>query len=129
MPKFPTFFRADEEITPSKTSPSPNEWFGTDKTKWRTDGPSLPTVSEENDDSYDGWREFYQGHPRDPMDNELQVGDSQNESLRFKNSSADPRSLIYFLEQAAEIFEAKGHIDLAAECERLCEMYAEDVNA
>lgn len=119
MPKFPTFFRADEEIDPAEQStPSPNEWFGFEKTKYR----STPTFSEDEEEHYDGWREFQQGHPRDPMKNELLNDQSRENSLKFKNEQNDPRRLIFVLEHAAEIFEAEGHTDLAAECEHLCEL-------
>ena len=42
MPKYPTFFRADDEIEPTeKGTPSPNEWFGLEKTKFRS-SPTFP---------------------------------------------------------------------------------------
>ena len=117
MPKYPTFFRADEEIEPSKkNSPSPNEWFGREKTKFKTS----PAFSEENDENT-GWRDFFQGHPRDPMGNELLVDDTKQKSLRFKNENNDQRRLVYILENMAAIFEELGHLDLAAECEDICE--------
>jgi hypothetical protein len=122
MPKYPTFFRADEDIEPAEMgTPSPNEWFGREKTKYHTS----PAFSADEEESYDGWREFQQGHPRDPMKNELLNDQSRENSLKFKNEQDDSRRLIFVLEHAAEVFEAEGHTDLAAECEHLCEL-AED---
>lgn len=119
MPKYPSFFRADEEIEPAEQgTPSPNEWFGPAPTKFR----SSPAFSEDEESGNDGWREFYQGHPRDPLKNELLNDESRENSLKFKDEQGDSRRLIFVLEQAAEVFEAEGHIDLAAECENLCEM-------
>jgi len=123
MPKYPSFFRADEEIEPSeKHSPSPNEWFGREKTKYH----SSPAFSEDEEEHYDGWRQFQQGHKRDPMKNELLIDHDQSQgsdpSLKFKDETNDPRRLIFVLEHAAEVFEAEGHTDLAAECEHLCEL-------
>ena len=125
MPKYPTFFRADDDIEVSdKGSPSPNEWFGMDKTKFRTPHPALSADEEEETD---GWRQFFKGsQPRDPLKNELLNDKSRGESLRFKNALEDKRALVYVLEQAAEIFEAEGYIDLAADCERICESALED---
>ena len=49
MPKYPSFFRADDEIEPaSKGTPSPNEWFGREKTKFR----SSPTFSEDEEEHW-----------------------------------------------------------------------------
>ena len=120
MPKYPTFFRADDDIEPAEQcTPSPNEWFGPEKTKFR----SSPTFSEDEEENpYDGWREFQQGHPRDPMKNELRPAQSGENSLKFKDEESDPRRLIFVLEHAAEVFESAGHTDLAAECENLCEL-------
>jgi hypothetical protein len=122
MPKYPSFFRADDEIEPAtKGTPSPNEWFGPEKTKYR----SSPTFSEDEEgaqEHYDGWREFQNGHPRDPMKNELLNDQSRENSLKFRDEQNDPRRLIFVLEHAAEVFEAEGHLDLAAECENLCEL-------
>ena len=124
MPKYPSFFRADEDIEPSeKGTPSPNEWFGLDRTKFRNS--SSPAFSTDEEVENDGWREFYQGHSRDPLKNELLNDESQENSLKFKNEKNDSRRLIFILEQAAEVFEAEGHIDLAAECERMCELALE----
>ncbi len=123
MPKYPSFFRADDEIEPAEQgTPSPNEWFGPEKTKFR----SSPTFSEDEEDHYDGWREFQNGHPRDPMKNELLPAHSGDNSLKFKDEQNDPRRLIFVLEHAAEVFEAQGDLDLAAECECLCELALEE---
>ena len=78
-------------------------------------------AGEEEQNPYDGWREFQQGHPRDPMKNPLLPAQSGENSLKFKDEQSDPRRLIFVLEHAAEVFEAEGHTDLAAECEELCE--------
>ena len=119
MPKYPSFFRADDEIDPAENgTPTPNEWFGRDSTKFR----SSPAFSEDEESENDGWRQFYQGHPRDPLKNELLNDGSREDSLKFKNEQDDSRRLVFVLEQAAEVFEVEGHIDLAAECERLCEL-------
>ncbi len=131
MTNYPSFFRADEEIEPSeKGTPSPNEWFGHDRTKFASGpGPAF-SENEDEDNYYDGWREFFQGprppHPRDPMKNKWFDEDSSENSLKFKDEQGDPRRLIFVLEQAAEIFETEGHIDLAAECERLCEQVSSE---
>ncbi len=119
MPKYPSFFRADDEIEPAeKGTPSPNEWFGTEETKYR----GSPTFSEDEESKSDGWRQFFHGQPHDPLKNELLIDKSRENSLKFKDEKSDQRRLIYVLEQAAEVFEAEGHIDLAAECEHLCEL-------
>ena len=118
MTQFPSYFRADEEIEPDKASPSPNDWFGPTKTKFRNNSTPAFSADEMEDAPGDGWRDFYQGHPRDPMKNKLLPPGS----IKFKDVENDQRKLIYVLEQAHEIFEEEGHIDLAAECERLCEM-------
>ncbi len=119
MSKYPSFFRADDEIEPAEQgTPSPNEWFGLEKTKFH----SSPTFSEDEEEHYDGWRQFQNGHPRDPMKNELLNDDSRQNSLKFKDEQSDPRRLIFVLEHAAEVFESEGHTDLAAECEHLCEI-------
>ena len=121
MPKYPSYFRADDEIEPSeKGTPSPNEWFGPARTKFRS-SPAF-SDSEDEDPQNDGWRQFYQGHPRDPMKNRMLNDESRENSLKFKDEGGDPRRLIFVLEQAAEVFETEGHIDLAAECERICEL-------
>jgi hypothetical protein len=120
MPNYPTFFRADDDIEPAEQgTPSPNEWFGGEKTKFRS-SPAF-SADEEEQNPYDGWREFQNGHPRDPMKNELLPAHSGDNSLKFKDEKSDPRRLIFVLEHAAEVFEAEGHTDLAAECELLCE--------
>ena len=120
MPNYPTFFRADDDIEPAEQgTPSPNEWFGGEKTKFR--GSPAFSEDEEEQNPYDGWREFQNGHPRDPMKNELQPAHSEDNSLKFKDEQSDPRRLIFVLEHAAEVFESEGHMDLAAECELLCE--------
>jgi hypothetical protein len=48
--------------------------------------------------------------------------ETKEEAIKFRDSDSDSRSMIYMLENAAEAFEAAGHTDLAAECERLCEI-------
>ncbi len=123
MPKYPSFFRADDEIEPAEQgTPSPNEWFGPEKTKYR----SSTTFSEDEEEGAEGWREFFHGpQPPDrgePMKNEWLNRKDPATSLKFKDEAGDSRRLIFVLEQAAEVFEAEGHIDLAAECERLCEL-------
>lgn len=119
-----TFFREDDDRGLSeRTSPAPDEWFGTGRQKYK----GLPTLSDEQE--YEGWREFFRRRSpgtadpieySHPLDNPLlPPGTLDDIQQKEKN---DLSSLIYVLEQAADVFETRGHIDLAAECERLCEM-------
>ena len=118
MPKYPSFFRADEEIEPSKkNSPSPNEWFGIKKTKFRTS----PAFSEENEDNTPWRQNFRLDQPKDPMRNDLLIDDTKRESIRFKDENNDKRNLIFILESIADLFEELDYLDLAAECEDICE--------
>lgn len=119
----PKFFRADDdEETGERPRPAPGDWFGLKDQKFRS---SSPAFSEENEGldphGTDGWRDFFQGHPRDPLWNPLLPPDKKQEALKFRDEG-DSRALVYVLEQASEIFEAAGHDDLAAECETICEL-------
>ncbi len=106
------FFREDEDVPlGERTTPTPNEWLGPGRSKYR----SSPAFSEEEET--DGWREMYPREYSPPMENPL----LPPETLKFKDEAGDNRALVFVLEQAAEVFEAEGHVDLAAECERLCE--------
>ena len=124
-----TFFREDEAVDLSeRTSPSPADWFGGGGQKFK----GLPALSDDMETEYDGWRQFFRrGSPgtadpieyAHPLSNPLlPPGTLDDSSIKYKDEGSDMRSLIYVLEQAAEVFEAEGHIDLAAECERLCEL-------
>jgi hypothetical protein len=53
--------------------------------------------------------------------------DKKAETIKFRDKNGDRDKMLWVLENAAEIFEAAGHDDLAAECETLCELaYSED---
>lgn len=127
----PKFFRADDdEEAGERPKPAPGDWFGTSDQKFRT---KTPTFSEENEGldphGTDGWRDFFQGHPREPLWNPLLPPKTKEEinDIRFRDREADRQKMVYVLEHAAEIFESAGHDDLAAECETLCELaYLED---
>jgi hypothetical protein len=128
------FFRADEDVDLSeRTSPSPNEWFGTGRSKFKSKG--LPSLSDEQDTEYDGWRQFFRRRSpgaadpiefAPPLENPLLPPKTREKTIKFKDEDNDTRTLVFVLEQAAEVFEAEGHIDLAAECERICELVASE---
>jgi len=124
----PKFFRADDtEEEGDRPRPAPGDWFGPSDKKFRA---KTPTFSEEHEGldphGEDGWRDFFQGHPREPLWNPLLPPKAKEEILRFKDEDAYRDQLLYVLENAAEIFEAGGHDDLAAECEAICEMVCEE---
>jgi hypothetical protein len=126
----PSFFRADE---PKSTSPAPTDWFGSGRRKFKA---RTPAISDESDtgnpedpkEGYDGWRQFQLGiNPREPLWNPLLPPDKKEEAIKFRNADKDRRAMVYVLEHVAEILEAAGHDDLAAECEQICEMaFTED---
>jgi hypothetical protein len=125
----PKFFRADDDLDEGeRPKPAPGDWFGTSNQKFRA---KSPTFSEQNEGldphGTDGWRDFFQGHTRDPLWNPLLSPDKKQEVIKFRDKDADRNKMVYVLEHAAEIFEAAGHDDLAAECEALCELaYSEE---
>lgn len=130
MPKNPTFYEnaGDDKPKRESHSPSPSEWLGTGRRKF---GTKSPTFSEDHEQGpvltpaprNEGWRQFFKGTmPRDPLWNPLLPPETKEEAIKFKNEAGDSRQMIFVLEQAAEVLEAAGHIDLAAECETLCEL-------
>ena len=126
MPQ-PKFFRADDDDEEGdRPRPTPGDWFGSDDQKFRAATPTFSEWSQGLDpfpeSPYDGWRQFSQGHPRNPLWNPMLSPDTKQEALKFRDAEADQRSLIFVLENIAEILEAAGHDDLAAECEMICEM-------
>lgn len=124
MPKNATYFEnEDEEPRNKHHSPSPNEWFGTDSSKFRSSSksPTFSTEMREYDRSAD-WRDWFKGHKREPLWNPLLPAEKKQEAVKFRDQKNDPRGLIFVLENAAEAFEEAGHIDLAAECEKICEI-------
>jgi hypothetical protein len=124
----PKFFRAyDDDELGDRPRPAPGDWFGSDDNKFRSASPAFSEQNEGLDPhGTDGWRDFFQGHPRDPLWNPLLSPDKKQETIKFKNENNN-RALVYVLEQAAEIFEAAGHDDLAAECEIICETLCSEI--
>jgi len=122
MPKNATYFENEDDEPRNKNhSPSPNEWFGVGRSKFRTKSPTFSEELPENDKS-SNWRDWFHGHIRDPLWNPLLPAEKKHEAIKFRDMDNDPRGLIYVLENSAEVFEAMGHIDLAAECENICEI-------
>jgi hypothetical protein len=125
----PKFFRADEDEEQGESpKPTPGDWFGTSDQKFRAKTPAFSFTNGLDPHGTDGWRDFFKGsQPRDPLWNPLLSPDKKAETIKFRDKNSDRESMIWVLEHAAEIFEAGGHIDLAAECEALCELaYLED---
>lgn len=128
MPKNATYFENEDDEPRNKDhSPTPNEWFGSDRKKFRkkSSSPTFSTEMREYDRSSD-WRDWFQGHKREPLWNPLLPSEKKNEAIKFRDEKNDSRGLIFVLENAAELFEEAGHIDLAAECERICEKIYEE---
>ena len=127
----PKFFRADDdESEGERPKPAPGDWFGSADQKYRAKTPTFSEEAEGLDPhGTDGWRDFFQGHKRDPLWNPMLSPDKKKEAndLKFRDRDADRQNMIWVLEHAAEVFEAAGHYDLAAECETICELsYSED---
>jgi len=125
----PKFFRADDdEEEGERPKPAPGDWFGTSDQKFRAKTPTFSFTNGLDPHGTDGWRDFFKGsQPRDPLWNPLLSPDKKAETIRFRDKNSDREEMIWVLEHAAEIFEAGGHTDLAAECETLCELaYLED---
>jgi hypothetical protein len=123
VPKNATYFEnEDDEPRNAHHSPSPSDWLGSGRKKFST---KMPTFSSDSDQDLrpDGWRGFaHEWQPREPLWNPLLPAEKKEEALKFRDRDNDNRSMVFTLENAAEAFEAAGHMDLAAECERICEI-------
>jgi len=59
------------------------------------------------------------GRGRNKYKEDSALGEGLDDSVKFRNNENNLDSLVYVLESAAEVFEAGGHHDLAAEVENI----------